>query len=144
MESPEVNRKEFITTTAAVGAAAIIAGAGFNREASAQAVEPGADSITQLAIFKYKADKKDEAAEALAGLAAKVQENEPGVLAYIPHLNETDNEVTFFEVYKDADALKNHGTMPYMADLRPMFGPDGAFQPPLKIVKLTRVGGFHR
>ena len=144
MQNPEVNRKEFITTTAAAGTAAILAGAGFSREVSAQAAEVGEDSITQLAIFKYKADKKDEAAAALAGLAAKVQENEPGVLAYIPHLNEKDEEVSFFEIYKDADALKNHSTMPYMGDLRPMFGPEGVFLPPLKIVKLTRVGGFHR
>lgn len=143
MERPEVNRKEFFTTTAAAGAAAVLAGVGFNRAVSA-AAEVGEESITQLAVFKYKADKKDEAAEALAGLASKVEENEPGVLAYIPHLNEKDNEVTFFEIYKDEAALKNHSTMPYMRDLAPMFGPDGAFQPPLNIVKLTRVGGFHR
>ena len=143
MESPEVNRKEFITTTAAAGAAAVIAGAGFNRAVSA-AHEVGEEAITQLAIFKYKPEKKDMAAEALAGLAKKVEDNEPGVIAYIPHLNEKDNEVQFFEIYKDEEALRNHSTMPYMADLRPMFGPDGAFAPPLKIVKLTRVGGFHR
>jgi quinol monooxygenase YgiN len=144
MDTPEMNRNDFLKTTAAAGAAAVLAGAGFNRAVDAAAAEVGEGSITQLAVFKYKADKKDMAAEALAGLAKKVEENEPGVLAYIPHLNEADNEVTFFEVYKDADAMKNHGTMPYMADLRPMFGPDGAFMPPLKIVKLTRVGGFHR
>lgn len=144
MESPEVNRKEFITTSAAAGAAAVLAGVGFNRTASAASAEVGEESITQLAIFKYKADKKDMAAKALAGLAKKVEENEPGVLAYIPHLNEADGEVQFFEIYKDEAALKNHSTMPYMRDLAPMFGPDGAFQPPLKIVKLTRVGGFHR
>lgn len=144
MENPEVNRKQFLTASSAAGAAAVLAGVGFTREAAAQAAEVGEDSITQLAIFKYKEDKADAAAEALAGLAAKVQENEPGVLAYIPHLNEKDLEVTFFEIYKDAEAMRNHSTMPYMGDLRPMFGPDGPFQPPLKIVKLNRVGGFHR
>lgn len=140
METPELNRSEFFKTTVAAGAAATLAMAGFNRMAEAAHHE----TITQLAVFGYKPEKKDEAAEALAGLAKKVEENEPGVLAYIPHLNEKDNEVTFFEVYKDKEAMANHGTMPYMADLRPMFGPDGSFKPPLKIVPLTNVGGFHR
>ena len=139
----EMNRNDFIKTTAATGAAAVLAAAGFTR-AEAASAEVGADAITQLAIFKFKADKNDMAAEALAGLAKKVEDNEPGVLAYIPHLNEKDGEVVFFEIYKDQAALTNHGQMPYMADLRPMFGPDGAFMPPLKIQKLERVGGFHR
>lgn len=140
MEKTELNRGEFLKTSVAAGAAATLAAAGFNRSAQAA----GDETITQLAKFSYKPEKKDEAAAALAGLAKKVEENEPGVLAYIPHLNEKDNEVVFFEIYKDKAAMANHGTMPYMGDLRPMFGPDGSFKPPLKIVPLTTVGGFHR
>lgn len=140
METPELKRSEFFKATAAAGAAAVLASAGFNRTAQAAHHE----TITQLAKFGYKPEKKDVAAEALAGLAKKVEENEPDVLAYIPHLNEKDNEVVFFEVYKDKAAMDNHSKMPYMRDLGPLFGPDGAFKPPLKIVPLHQVGGFHR
>ena len=138
MESKKQSRKEFMTTTAAAGAAAVLATAGFNRIANAQ----DSEMISQLAIFGYNADKKDEAAEALAKLAKNVEDNEPDVLAYIPHLNEKDGEVVFFEVYKDAAAVANHGQQPYMADLRPLFA--SVFKPPLKIVKLDRVGGYWR
>ena len=141
MQTPELNRGEFIKTAAATGAVAALATAGFTRTAHA---DHHGEQIVQLAMFGYKPDKKDAAIEALAGLAKKVEENEPGVLAYVPYLNEKDNQVTFYEIYKNQEALTNHGKMPYMADLRPMFGPDGAFAPPLKIVKLTKAGGFHR
>lgn len=142
MSSNEQTRKDFFKTTAATGAAAVLAAAGFNRLASADHHE-GDESITQLAIFGYDPERKDIAAEGLAKLAAAVEAAEPDVLAYIPHLDEVNNKVQFFEIYKNAAALKNHSTQPHMSMLRPLMG-DGTLKMPLEIVKLTRVGGFHR
>jgi quinol monooxygenase YgiN len=132
-------RKQFMQTAAAAGAAAVLAGAGFNRMALA-ADHP--DAVTQLAIFGYRPEKAEEAAKSLADLAKIVEGAEPGVLAYIPHLNEKDNEVVFFEVYENAAALANHSQQPHMKKLGPLFAT--VFKPPLKIVKLKNVGGFHR
>ena len=59
METPELKRSEFFKATAAAGAAAVLASAGFNRTAQAAHHE----TITQLAKFGYKPEKKDVAAE---------------------------------------------------------------------------------
>ena len=139
MFQEETSRADFMKTTAIAGAAAVTASFGFNRMASAAESD---EMITQLAIFKYKAEEKEAAIEGLAKLAAEVEKVEPGVLAYIPHLDEAASEVVFFEVYKNAEAMANHGKQPHMAWLRPMFGT--VFLPPLKIVKLNKVGGFYR
>jgi len=141
MFQEETSRANFMKTTAIAGAAAVTASFGFNRMASAAHHEES-EMITQLAIFKYKAEEKEAAIEGLAKLAAEVEKVEPGVLAYMPHLDEANSEVVFFEIYKDAAALANHGTQPHMAWLRPMFGK--VFMPPLKIVKLNQVGGYYR
>lgn len=142
MEQSGNTRREFVKGTAAAGVAAAVAGMGFNRMASAAEHE---NVITQTASFKFNPDKKDEAVEALQELANAVKENEPGVLAYIPHLHENDDthEVVFFEVYKDAEALQKHGQQPHLAKIRPLFA-SGVFVPPLEIKRLERVGGFTR
>lgn len=142
MESRGNTRREILKSGAAAGAAAMLAGVGFNRMASAAHHE---NHITQLAIFGFNADKKDEAVKALADLAKKVEENEPGVLAYIPHTHQKDdvNQVIFFEIYKDEAALQNHSQQPYMAEMRTLFA-SGVFKPPLEIKRLDRAGGYHR
>ena len=138
MENQGHTRKEFIQVAAVTGAAAVLAGAGFNRMANAAPSE----SITQLAIFGYHPEKAEEAAENLAKLAKAVEDAEPDVLAYIPHLDEKANEVVFFEVYRNQEALINHSKQPHMKNLGPLFA--SVFTPPLKIVKLKNVGGFSR
>ena len=142
MERTEHTRKDFFKTTAVTGAAAVLAAAGFTRVASADHHE-GDESITQLAIFGYDPEKKDAAAEGLAKLAAAVEAAEPDVIAYIPHLDEEANEVVFFEIYKNQAAMDNHGSQPHMSMLGGLFG-DGVLKGPLKLVRLTAVGGFHR
>lgn len=142
MESSEQTRGEFFKATAATGAAAVLAAAGFNRIADAADDETD-ESITQIATLGYDPEKKDAAAEGLAKLAAAVEAAEPDVLAYVPHLDEKTNTVYFFEVYKNAAALKNHSTQPHMSMLGPLVG-NGTLKMPINIIKLTNVGGFTR
>ena len=137
-ETSRLNRRHLIAAGAA--GAAVAGSFGFNRLAAADASE---DMITQLAMFKINMDKEEEALELLAGLAKAVEENEPDVLAYMAH-RDKDNpeELIFFEIYKDAAALTAHGQTPHLGKLRAKFVTH--FKPPLKIVQLDRIGGYHR
>jgi quinol monooxygenase YgiN len=138
MTDKNQSRREFVATAA--GAAALTAAFGFNRVASAQDTST---IITQVVRFKVKEGQEEAAAATLAKLAKDVEEKEPGVLAYIAHFTKDDpKEVVFFEVYKDAEALAEHGRMPHLAELRTKFME--LFQPPLNIQQLEKVGGFMR
>lgn len=141
MQLTETNRRDFVKTSAAAGAAALFAGVGFNRIAQAQDTS---ELITQLVTFNFDADKKEEATKALAGLASAVEEKEPGVLAYIPHTYESGDthQIVFFEVYENAAALAAHGSQPHLGELRALFGT--VFTPPFDIKKLDRIGGYSR
>jgi quinol monooxygenase YgiN len=123
---------------AGAGAAAI----GFNRLAAAADADTS-QMITQLAKFKLNPEKESEAVQALKDLCAGVEAGEPGVLAYICHRStKNPEELVFFEVYKDEQALKDHGKTAHMAKLRGSFAM--LFRPPLEVIKLDRVGGFTR
>ena len=124
----------------AVGAG--LATIGFSRLASA--AEGDANSmITQLAKFKLNMEKEAEAVEALKELTTAVEQHEPGVLAYICHRSvKNPDELVFFEVYKDEEALKAHGKTPHMGKMRMAFVT--LFRPPLEVTRLDRVGGFTR
>lgn len=115
---------------------------GFNRLASA-AEEDASSMVTQLAKFKLNMEKETEAIEMLKELCAAVEANEPGVLAYLCHRSvKNPDELAFFEVYKDKDALKAHGRTPHMAKMQTAFLT--YFRPPLEVTRLDRVGGFTR
>ena len=81
MQDQGRTRRDFVKASAATGAAALLAGVGFNRMASAQDTS---ELITQVVTFSFKPEKKEEAVKALAELAKAVEDNEPEVLAYIP------------------------------------------------------------
>ena len=139
-DSNSLTRRNFWTTTAALAGVACTSTIGFNR--LAQADESG-EMITQLAKFKLNMDNEEEAVEALETLCAAVEEHEPGVLAYICHRSTKEpEELVFFEVYQDADALKEHGATEHLGNLRKVFAK--LFRPPLEITRLDRVGGFSR
>jgi len=122
------------------GATAAAATIGFVRPAMAAHHE----SITQVVKFRLNPDKADEAEAALKTLTKAVEDNEPGVLAYIAYRSDADpEEVVFFEVYKDEETLKAHGAQPHLGEMRKVFGA-GVFKPPLDIQKLNKVGGFMR
>lgn len=135
----ETTRKEFLSSSAGLAAGAAFLGSmGFNRMAHADG-----DVITQIARFGLQEGKEEAAKEVLTAMIAGVEKTEPGVLAYIGHFTDTDpKEVVFFEVYKDAAALKAHGTTPHMNEMRAKFMQ--VFKPPLKLEKLTKVAGVTR
>ena len=139
-ESIGVSRKEFLMTGAGMAGAAFVTTMGFNRLSEA---EDHGHMITQIAKFKLNMDTEEEGVKALAEMVAAVEADEPGVLAYICHRSSKDpEELVFFEIYKDEEALKAHGTTPHMATMRANFAK--YFKPPVDIVRLDRVAGFSR
>jgi quinol monooxygenase YgiN len=123
-------------------AGAGLATIGFNRLAVAAEGETG-PMITQLAKFKLNMEKEADGLQALKELCTAVEENEPGVLAYVCHRSvKNPDELVFFEVYKDEDALKAHGKSPHMGKMRTAFAT--LFRPPLEVTRLDRIGGFAR
>ena len=113
---------------------------GFTRMAKAAETD---ETITQIAKFKLNPDNEEEAIKALQELCAAVEENEPGVLAYICQRSaKNPEELVFFEVYENEDALKANGSTPHIRKLGGSFAK--LFRPPLEITKLERVGGFAR
>jgi quinol monooxygenase YgiN len=131
-----LDRRSFYAASA--GLAAI----GFNRLASAAEADTGA-AITQIAKFKLNMEKEAEGLEALKQLCAAVEENEPGVLAYICSRSaKNPDEIVFFEVYKDDEAMKAHGKTAHIGKLRTAFVT--LFRGPLEVTRLDRIGGFSR
>ncbi|MEM1249575.1 MAG: putative quinol monooxygenase [Acidobacteriota bacterium] len=131
----EIDRRKALAL--ALGGAATL---GFQRAAQAEDL---ANAITQTAAFQLAEGKEEEGRKILAELVAAVEANEPGVLAYICHQASDDpNKVFFFEIYKDQEALTNHGGQPHMANLMSNIGT--LFLPPFEIVKMDRIAGFSR
>jgi len=110
----------------------------------AAAAEPEAGKvITQLAKFKLNMEKEAEGLQALKELCAAVEKNELGVLVYLCHrVAKKPDELVFFEVYKDQEALKAHSKTPHFAKLRSGFA--SLFRLPLEVTRLDRVGGYAR
>ena len=132
----------FVSRRAFCAAGAGIATIGFNRLASAAEPDTGG-MISQIAKFKLNMEKEADGLQALRELCAAVEENEPGVLAYICHRStKNPDELVFFEVYKDDEALKAHGKTPHMGKMRAAFAT--LFRPPLEVTRLDRIGGFAR
>jgi quinol monooxygenase YgiN len=125
-----------------LAAGAGLAAIGFNRSAEAADAD-STQMISQLAKFKLNMEKEAEAVQALKDMCAGVEAGEPGVLAYVCHRSaKNPDEVVFFEVYKNDQALKDHGKTPHMAKLRASFAT--LFRLPVEVVKLDRLGGFTR
>ena len=135
-----MTRREVLNVGAGMAGAALVTTFGFNRLAQAAETD---ETITQIAKFKLNMDKEEEAVAMLKELCAAVEENEPGVLAYLCHRSaKKPEELVFFEIYKDAEAMKAHGRTPHLGKLRSKFA--SLFKPPLEVVRLDRVGGFTR
>jgi quinol monooxygenase YgiN len=65
------------------------------------------------------------------------------VLVYLCHRSvKTPDELVFFEVYKDQDAIKAHAKSPHMAKMQSAFLK--FLRPPLEVTRLDRIGGFTR
>lgn len=142
--STNSNRRDFITNAAVLAGIAMAGQLGFARDVAAQ--EQG---ITQLASFRINPEKESEAISLLNELTSAVESKEPGVLVYIAHRSSADPTLlTFFEIYANEAALKNHGQQPHIEKLRNAFA-ENIFLPfssevPVKIDRLDRVSGFAR
>ncbi len=100
--------------------------------------------ITIIAHLKILPGKESEAEKALAEMAAAVEANEPGALAYIMHRSQRDpTDVTVFEVYADGEAFSTHGQTPHMAALQASLA-QVADLTAVKIDRLERFAGFVR
>jgi quinol monooxygenase YgiN len=132
-----IDRRHFIA------AGATVATLGFTRHLTADESTSDAKPITQIAKFKLNMEKEEEAIKALEEMCKAVEETEPGVLAYVCHRStKHPEEVVFFEVYKDDEALKAHAKTPHMGKLRGAFLT--LFRPPLELTRLDRIAGFTR
>ncbi len=99
---------------------------------------------TRLAQFKIRPGKEAEAEKALSEMVAAVEANEPGALAYIAHRSQKEpTEITFFEVYADAEAASAHKKTPHYATLQRSLT-QLADLSTVKIVRLERIAGFAR
>ncbi len=100
--------------------------------------------ITIIARIKIKPGNEAEAEKAAAEMAAAVEANEPGAVAYLVHRSQRDpTDITVFEVYSDDEAFAAHGQTAHMAALQGKLA-QVADLSAIKIERLERVAGFVR
>ena len=100
--------------------------------------------ITVIARLKIKPGNEAEVEKAANEMAAAVEANEPGALAYLMHRSQRDpTDITVFEVYADGEAFSAHGQTPHMAKLQGKLA-QLADLSAVKIERLDRFAGFVR
>ena len=131
------SRREFLAAGAGMAAVATF---GFSRMAEAGDMSK---YVTQMVSFTLKEGMDEKAMAFLQELTEKVEKNEPGVLVYVANRAIKDpSKVTFFEVYKDQDAVNGHTATDYFRAMMPKFGE--YFEQAVDIVRMQRVAGFTR
>lgn len=100
--------------------------------------------ITIIARIKVKPGNEAEADKAASEMAAAVEANEPGAVAYLVHRSQRDpTDITVFEVYEDTEAFAAHGQTAHMAALQGKLA-QVADLTAIKIERLERFAGFVR
>ena len=100
--------------------------------------------ITIIARLKIKPGNEAEAEKAATEMAAAVEANEPGALAYLMHRSPQDpTDITVFEVYADTEAFSAHSQTAHMAALQSKLA-QVADLTAIKIERLERFAGFVR
>lgn len=75
--------------------------------------------VSLIFRMRIKDGKEADAIEQLEKMAAAVEANEPGVLAYVFHRSQDDPmQVVLYESYVDDDAFQAHMQTPHMAEFR--------------------------
>jgi quinol monooxygenase YgiN len=100
--------------------------------------------INVIARFKMQPGKEDEALKAISEMAAAVEANEPGALAYVLHRGQVDPlEIYVYEGYADHAAFDAHRKTPHMKELQSNFSHlmDPAS---FNVELLERIAGFMR
>jgi quinol monooxygenase YgiN len=101
------------------------------------------EPLTLLAELQLNTDKEQEAIEALKTLCAGVEATEPGMLAYMcTRSKEEPERIIFFEIYKDAAAMKAHEKTPHHDEFFQNVVP--RMFKLLNVPLLGQVGGFTR
>lgn len=78
--------------------------------------------ITVIARFQMQPGKEFEAIEALKQMAAAVEANEPGAIAYTMNRGKVNPlEIYVYEVYKDSEAFDAHRKTPHMREMQAAF-----------------------
>jgi quinol monooxygenase YgiN len=99
--------------------------------------------FTVLATLKLQPGKEEEAEAVLQELAARVEAEEPGTLAYIFHRVQNEpTRIVVFEVYRDEGAFDAHrrGVLrEFLGRLGPLLDSGST-----KIEVLERIAGFQR
>lgn len=135
------DRRTFLR--AMVAGSAAVGALGFIRPALAQA--DTAEWITVTATLTLNPDNADAALAGLKTLVTAVEENEPGVLAYICNRGVEDrNEILFFEIYANEDAGRLHGQTGHMQTFQAEAGAGNFFAGQMKVSSYERVAGYHR
>ncbi len=99
---------------------------------------------TVIARIKIQDGKEDEALAQLKKLAASVESEEAGALAYICHRSQDDpSEIVFFELYVDSNASQAHRRASHMSEFGAAFS-DLFDVSQVKIERLDRLAGFVR
>jgi quinol monooxygenase YgiN len=100
--------------------------------------------ITILARYVVPEQRIEQALADLRQMAAAVEANEPGALAYVCYRCLANrNEIYVNEVYKDEPAYEAHRRTPHMEELEAALG-DIIDSASFKIERLERVAGFNR
>jgi len=100
--------------------------------------------ITIIARLKIKPGNEAEAEKAATEMAAAVEANEPGAVAYLMHRSQRDpTDITVFEVYADTEAFSAHGQTAHMATLQSKLAQVADLSAG-KIERLERFAGFVR
>ena len=99
---------------------------------------------TIIARLTMQEGKETEAIEMLRTMAAAVQSEEPGALAYIVHRSkDKPSEIVIFDAYADDAALQTHMQTPHMGAFGAAIG-QFFDAPQTKIEQLERIDGFVR
>lgn len=99
---------------------------------------------TIIARLTMQEGKEKEAKEMLKTMAATVQSEEPGALAYVIHQpKDKPLEIVFVEVYADDAAMQTHMQTSHMGTFRSSLGELFDLSQ-TKIEQLERIDGFVR
>ena len=100
--------------------------------------------VSLIFRMKIKDGKEDEALAEMEKMAAAVEANEPGVLAYVFHrLKDDPMQLVLYESYVDDDAFQAHMKTPHMAVFQASIA--GAFDTSeIQVTRLERIAGVVR
>lgn len=94
--------------------------------------------------FTILPGKESDAEAAIKKVAAEVDKNEPGALAYHWYRDLKDPmQVLVFEVWQDDEAIEKHRGMPYMAEFQSVF-PTVFDAASVKRGRYERIAGVNR